>query len=246
MSSIALQPPRMAGERRFFLTMSVLMLATVLAGFARSFFLRPWFPDHPAPPEGVFYLHGAIFTGWYLLLITQSTLITSGRVATHRALGRAGGVFAALMVVLGSYVALLGAGRKGGFIDASVLPLPFLAIPLTDMLIFCVLVACAIAKRNVAQTHKRLMLIASAVMLEAAVARLPFDFIWSTGWLAVFGLADLFLVAIMIWDLATRGRIHAATLWGSALVVASQPLRLMMSETECWLSFAAWAVDLVY
>jgi uncharacterized membrane protein YozB (DUF420 family) len=245
MASLTLRIARAADERRFFLAMSILMLATVLVGFGRSFFLRAWFPDHPAPPESVFYWHGAVFAGWYLLLVVQSTLIAAGRVATHRVLGRAGAALAAVMVVLGSYAALVAAGREGGFIGIPVPPLAFLAIPFVDMLVFPILVGCAIAKRNVAQTHKRLMLIASTSMLGAAVARLPFDFIPPAGPIAFFGLTDVFLVAIVVWDFATRGRIHSATLWGSAFVVVSQVLRLMMSGTEPWLAFAGWAVRLV-
>ena len=50
------------------------MLLTVFAGFARSFFLRPWFPDHPSPPETAFYWHGAVFAAWFLLLLAQPLL----------------------------------------------------------------------------------------------------------------------------------------------------------------------------
>lgn len=189
MASVTLRPARMADERRFFLVISILMLATVFAGFSRSFFLRAWFPDHPAPVEPVFYWHGALFAAWYVLLVVQSALVSAGKLSTHRALGRAGGVLAAVMVVLGGYAALVAAGREGGFIGVPVPPLAFLAIPLTDMAVFGILVACAIAKRNVAQTHKRLMLISSASMLAAAVVRLPFDFIAPAGPVAFFGLA---------------------------------------------------------
>lgn len=245
MSSVAMQPARLAGERRFFMAMTVAMLATVIVGFARSFFLRGLFPDHPSPGESLFYWHGALFTGWYVLLVAQAALISSGRVASHRALGRAGGVLAATMVVVGSHVALVAAGRAGGFIGVPEPPLAFLAVPITDMLVFAVLVACAIAKRDVPQAHKRLMLIASTSMLTAAIARLPIDYSKIGGPLGFFALTDLFLIAIVAWDLATRGRIHAATLWGSLLVVVSQPLRLLMSGTELWLAFAGWAVSLV-
>lgn len=221
------------------------MLLTVSAGFARSFFLRPWFPDHPSPPETAFYWHGAVFTAWYLLLFVQPLLIATGRVDRHRRLGRAGAVVAAAMVVIGVYVALLAAGRPGGFIGVPVPPLAFLAIPFLDMMVFGILVACAIAKRNVPQTHKRLMLIASMGPLTAAVARLPFDFILASGPPAFFGLTDLFLLALVAWDLATRRRLHAATLWGGLLLVLSQPLRLLISGTDGWLGFAGWAVALV-
>lgn len=225
--------------------MALAMLVTVIAGFSRSFFLRPWFPQHPAPAEAIFYWHGAVFTAWYLLLVVQPALIATGRVAAHRALGRTGAVLAALMVVLGCHVALVAAGRPGGFTGVPVPPLAFLAIPLLDMAVFAILVVLALVKRNVAQTHKRLMLLASIGPLAAAVARLPFDFIMANGPPAFFGLTDLFVLALVAWDLATRRRLHAATLWGGLLVIASQPLRLWVSGTDAWLQFAAWAVSAV-
>jgi len=236
---------RGSGERLFYSGMALAMLLTVFAGFGRSFFLRPWFPGHPSPPEAVFYWHGAVFTAWYLLLLVQALLIAGGRVDRHRMLGKAGAVLAAAMVVIGVYVALVAAGRPGGFIGVPVPPLAFLTIPFVDMAVFGIFVACAIAKRNVPQTHKRLMLIASIGPLTAAVARLPFDFILASGPPAFFGLTDLFLLALVAWDLATRRRLHAATLWGGLLLVLSQPLRLLVSGTDGWLGFAGWAVALV-
>lgn len=245
MASITLRPARLPDERRFYMGMAIVLLAIVLAGFSRSFFLRPLFPDHPSPPETVFYWHGAVFTAWFLLLVAQTTLIATGRVAVHRALGRVGGVLAAAMVVLGCFVALVASAREGGFVGVPIPPLIFLVIPLVDILIFSTLVGIAIAKRNVAQTHKRLMLIAAISIVDAAIARLPLDFIETGGPLVFFGVQDLLLVAIVIWDFTSRGRLHPATLWGSVLLVASQPIRLWVSGTEAWLAFAASAIALV-
>jgi hypothetical protein len=59
-----------------------------------------------------------------------------------------------------------------------------------------------------------------------------------------FGLTDLFLVPIVIWDLASRGRVHSATAWGGLLIIVSQPLRLVLSGTPAWLAFARWATGL--
>jgi len=52
-------------------------------------------------------------------------------------------------------------------------------------------------------------------------------------------------VAIVAWDLASRGRIHPATLWGGLAIVVSQPLRLVLSSTEAWAAVARWAVGLL-
>lgn len=89
------------------------------------------------------------------------------------------------------------------------------------------------------------MLLATISILPAAVARLPFAFIQQTGPLAFFGLADLFIIPCIIYDIISRGRVHRATVLGGLLIVASQPLRLMIAGTQTWLSFATWLTQLV-
>lgn len=140
---------------------------------------------------------------------------------------------------------MVAAARPGGFIAVPVPPLNFLVVPLTDRMLFALFVGLAIAKRNIAQTHKRLMLIASIGIVVAAVARLPLPFIATGGPLAFFGVQDLFLAPLVIRDIATRRRLHAVTLWGGLLLIALQPPRLWLSGTEGWLGFAGRAVGLV-
>ena len=53
-------------------------------------------------------------------------------------------------------------------------------------------------------------------------------------------MADLFIVACIVYDLATLRRVHPATLWGGLAIVVSQPLRLALSGTAVWLGFARW------
>jgi hypothetical protein len=62
---------------------------------------------------------------------------------------------------------------------------------------------------------------------------------------AFFGLTDVFVGACVLYDLITLRRIHRATALAGLLIVASQPLRLMLGGTHAWLSFAAWLVNLV-
>jgi hypothetical protein len=64
----------------------------------------------------------------------------------------------------------------------------------------------------------------------------------AAGPLAYFGLTDLFLVAMIAFDLATRGRPHRATMWGGLFLVSSQVVRIAVSGTAPWLTFAAWLV----
>ena len=232
-----------AAERRFYTGMAIAILAVVFVGFARSFFLRPWFPDHPAPPERFFTVHGLAFAAWIVLLVTQASFVRAGRVDLHRKLGMAGAGLALAMLVLGVWGALIAAKRSTGFVDIPVPPLQFLIVPFADLLLFATFVAYAIARRGDPQAHKRAMLLATISILGAAVARLPG--LAALGPPAFFGLTDLFIVAIGVWDWRTRGRLHPVTLWGGLALIVSQPLRLAVMGTEGWLAFARWATGLI-
>jgi uncharacterized membrane protein YozB (DUF420 family) len=243
MATPMVSPSRAAAERRFFTGMALAILATVIVGFSRSFFLRPLFPDWPSPSETIFYVHGAVFTAWIVLLVAQASLVASGRTEIHRKIGPFSAVLAVAMVVLGTFGALIAAGRATGFTQVPVPPLQFLAIPIFDMILFATFVWVAIAQRRNPQTHKRWMLLATVNLVTAAIARWPGVF--DLGPLAFFGLTDLFVIALAIWDFRARGRLHPVTLWGGLLIIASQPLRLVVSSTEGWLALARWATGLL-
>jgi hypothetical protein len=178
-----------------------------------------------------------------LLLLVQTTLIKRLRVDLHRAIGAFGIVLAIAMVVLGVWGALIAALRPTGYVGIHVPPLQFLAIPLFAMALFSIFVSLAVAFRRNAQSHKRLMMLASVQLVTAAIARWPV--VANYGPPAFFGITDLFLVALVIWDFRTRGRLHPVTLWGGLLMLTAQPGQLMLSGTEIWLGFARWATSLL-
>ena len=242
-TALGMRRTHASAERAFYLSMALAILLTVFVGFARSFFLRPLFPTWPSPSEPIFYVHGAVFASWFALLVAQATLITAGQPRRHRQLGVLGAGIAAAMVALGTAGALVAAHRPTGFVDLPVPPLVFLVVPLFDMATFAVLISLAIARRGDPQTHKRLMLIASINLLTAAVARWPV--IHGTGVLVYFGVTDLFLLPLVVWDLRSRGRPHPVTVWAGGWLVVSQPLRLAVASTAAWLGFAQWLVGLV-
>jgi len=122
-------------------------------------------------------------------------------------------------------------------------PLSFLVVPLGDMFVFAILVGAGFYYRRRADVHKRLMLLATISILAAAIARLPFA-IMQAGPPVFFGLTDLFVVAVLLYDLITLKRIHRATALAALLIVASQPLRLLLGGTHAWLAFAGWLTHL--
>ena len=234
-------------ERAFYTAMPIAMAAVVFLGFSRTFFLRPWFPEAKAlaAPEAVFYFHGVLNATWMALLIVQTLLIRTGKIGLHRQLGIFGVVLAAAIVIAGTGGSLVAAHRPGGFIGVPIPPLQFLAEALPDMFLFGLFVGLAVVWRQNRQAHKRLMLLATVNLLEAAIVRIPLPFIAAGAPLMSRWLSDVFIVLLAIWDLISRRRLHPATLWGGLLIVASQPLRLMLGETQAWLTFAKWAVGLL-
>ena len=223
-------------ERLFYIGMALVILITVFAGFSRSYFLKAQFGTPPL--STLLHVHGLVFTSWILLFLAQTTLVAARRTDIHRRLGVFGGVLAALLLILGTATAIIRV--KGGSAPIpGVPPLAFLAVPLFDMVVFASLVGAAFYYRHRADMHKRLMTLATVALLSAPIARLPFEFM-KAGPPAFFGLADLFIVALLVYDLATRRRVHPATIWGGLLILASQPLRLMIAGTPAWLAFARW------
>jgi hypothetical protein len=146
-------------------------------------------------------------------------------------------VLATTMVVLGPTGTIIAARRPGGFVDVPVPPLQFMAVPFFDMVLSSGFIGAAFALRRDFQSHKRLMLIGSIAIITAAVARWPLS-ILDAGPRVSLALSDLFLVPLLAWDVVTRRRIHPATAWGGVALVASQPLRLALSTTGPWLTFA--------
>ena len=229
-------PATMLRERRFFAGMAIVFAATVLAGFSRSYYFNGLAAD-AFDLSPLLHWHGAAYTAWMLLLVVQTLLIARRRPDLHRRLGVAAVGLALLMVPLGIAVAVTRTA-SGEMMDRGVPPLLFLAVPVLGMIVFAALVGAALLRRSHSGAHKRLMLLGTLELVTAAVSRLPLVEDW--GPIGFFGVTDLFIVAIAVYDLRTIGRVHAATLWGGLFLIASQPLRLVIGGSSAWLSFAAW------
>lgn len=224
-------------ERMFFGGMTIAMLATVIAGFGPTYFFRS-LSDSPSVLTPALHLHGAVFTAWMVLLVVQSTLISAGRVDLHRKLGVAGAALGAFMTLLAAYVAIT--RFQAGFLSLGP-EFPagtLLAVALATVVVFPVLFGSALVLRQRADFHKRLVLLATMELVIAAVARLPV--VNTLGPPGFFGVTDLFVVALVLYDLSTRRRIHPATLWGGLFLIASEPLRLAVAFSGPWQSFANW------
>ena len=239
---------RRISDRPLYLLAAVIVPLVVLAGFARTYYLKGFFAT-PAIPSFLVHLHGIVMTAWVILFIVQVTLVARRRTKTHQRLGILGAGLAALVFVVGVLTGLYAAARFVN--DPSLVPaggpppLPFLIIPLGDMVIFAILITAALYYRKRLDVHKRLMLLAAINIMTPAIARIPLGFIVNGGPLVFFGLTDLCLIGFVAFDTIRHRRLHPAFLWGGLFLIIMQPLRILIAPTNAWISFAAALVRLV-
>ena len=193
-------------------------------------------PEGFRPVDGLLHVHGALFTGWVALMVIQPLLIATRNVGIHRKLGYAGAAIAAAMFVAGHMAGI--AAMHGGFIGLGD-PLVFYAIPFMAINSFGLFAALAIYWRNRAETHKRLILLANVPLLEAAIARIPFEPIGAGAPFTFIFLPNVLIIAGMIYDWRTRRRIHPAWIWGGLAMLALEVVRFPMMASPGWHDFAA-------
>ena len=128
-------------------------------------------------------------------------------------------------------------------------PREFVATLLSLPLMITGLLGFGIANVNKPEIHKRLMLLASFVVLTPALARivqLIAPAMSRLGRNDLAGLASDALILIAIfYDIETRGRPHQAYLIGGACVLLIQIATLSVRTTEGWFSFTSWLASLV-
>ena len=225
---------RLGTERLFFGGVAIAMLCVTMVGFAPSYyFMRLTAAPALAP---VVHVHGLVFSAWMLLYALQTGLVAGHNVALHRAVGYGAISLAVLVVLLGFTTAILTATPTA--IPGRIAPpiiFPFFAVSM-----FGLLCAAGVSQRRRPQHHKRLMMLATLALVVTPGARIG-RMIGVTLPPPLVGMAitDVFLAALVVFDLKMRGRLHPATIVGGAVFILSQPLRVAIAALPAWQTFAA-------
>lgn len=234
MASIAPTLPRARGGGRFYLHINLALLAVVVLGFSHSYFLSGWLaPQRPAL-SGLVHFHGAVATAWFLLMVSQPLLIARGDIRLHRRMGVAGAVIALLVPVSAILVGIAAIKRGQG--ASAVDPRLFFAVPFFGALLFAGLAWTGVALRRRPEIHKRLLLLASAAMMDAPVGRLfP---IQGFGLLPVLAAPLVAVAAGALHDRAILGRVHRVYWIGGAAILLVHVGRIGVMFTPFWPRFA--------
>jgi hypothetical protein len=223
---------------RFYPLIAFALVAVIVTGFARTFYLRFLF-DLP-PLNLLVQLHGLVFTAWLALFFTQTRLIARHNYALHQKLGIAGAVLAVAVVVIGVVTALVGAPaprpRPMGFTGFQ-----FLIFPLMGITFFGICVAAAIALRRRPALHKRLMLLGMIAVLGPGVARLMrLGDLGASFLLIQTSVTFAFVAWALLHDWFRNRIVHPVFAAGGLLLVASWPIRAAIGGTDTWVAIAHW------
>ena len=235
---------------KFYVTMAALFAAIAFGGFFGTYWLQVGRGTFTGSP--MVHLHGMLFFAWTVFFLSQAQLVANRRLRSHRAWGMLGISLATAMLFTGLAVAIEGLQTRiaAGYGDMA---RAFLIVPVSAILLFAAFVAAAIANLRRPEWHKRFMLVATTALLQAAVARFFFLAITGGGPGMRPGLAPpapvtaslgpafvvaLLIVAAMVHDRRSSGRIHAAYWWGFAVTVGVDLLRVVFANTATWYRFA--------
>lgn len=232
---ITYRPVNRTLEHAFFTGMAILMCACVYIGFSPTYFQAGII--HAPLPTPILHIHGALFTLWMLLFTVQAVLVAAHRVKLHRTLGTVAFCLPPIMIVLGVIAAVnaLHRGVQIGPLD----PSTSFAIPTIGILGFIVVIYASWKTRRQPDAHKRLILLATMGLVEAAFGRFP----WTRMGLppaagALTGLGILILLLIM-YDLVSLHRIHRSTMWSAPFTFAVNALAVPIGMTAAWHNLAA-------
>lgn len=213
--------------------------------------MKTIFPLRPFPL--LFHIHGSLFTAWMFLLVLQTSLVASGRPARHRRVGSIGQFLVVPMLVTGTLVSIaaargqapLGAAVRAGeltWVKLGITPIEMLFSNVVSMLFFGVFAGAGLVFRRNPNAHKRFMVLATIVLLPAAIGRALITILGVFHPALPLASTALLVLAMAIYDRRSRGRIHPVTLWAGLALLLSFPARLALAKTDLWHMVATWVI----
>ena len=238
----AVAPPR---TQWFFVAMGGLAAAVALIGFASTFFVP--LAQGSFHGSAAIYAHAVATFGWITLFVLQPSLIQAGAYNMHVRTGMFGVVLALAVAVTGIQVGLFAASRDFAAGGGATAISTILGV-CTSMTLFLALVGAGVAFRGTPDTHKRLMLLATIVVLWPAWFRFRHyfpDVPRPEIWFALVA-ADSLIVLAALRDQVVLGRVHWVWLYLGPLVIAEQALEVMTFDSPPWRVMAQAVYDLLH
>jgi hypothetical protein len=240
-------PRAHAIDRWIYVFMAVWFIAVTLIGFIPDAMMKAAMVKAGARPPfpAVLHLHAVLMGSFLLLLLVQTWLMATGRRAMHMQLGLLGAVLAAALVVVGfilaptMYYQVWGGANFGPppvrQALAPVLPIVenILLLQIAAGIMFALFITIALSARaRDAGLHKRMVILAIAVPLGAAIDRMS----WLPSTMPASPLATnlyvlLAIAPMFLWDVIRNRRVHEAYwIWFPVFVVVTTVVNLLWDK----------------
>jgi hypothetical protein len=239
---------KQAYRSSYFFWMSVILLLLVIAGFGSAALVMSTEDLEELPFR--LHIHAVLLLCWFIWFVLQTSLIRSARISVHRRMGKVGALIGALCIFAGP-LATIGAVRKFHLLgldwgtDMSAYPKlgidgmtveqfsRFLVFGnFASVVVFGVLLVFAVYYRTHAETHKRLILLASLSFAGPPLARI-------SRWPGLGGEDGIFipvmflvlLLSLVVHDLFVNRRVHKATWVGLLFLILTNAAFIGVSGT---------------
>ena len=220
-----------------YMGIAALTVAIAIAGF--------W-PKYFGPLVGgtlqtltIIHVHAVVFVGWLVIVGLQAWFAARGRMALHRRFGDYAMYWGVLVIVVGLVTSFIVFGDRlatGNVGEANIK----LFVPLTDLVVFLPFFIGAGVWKKRPEWHKRFIIVATTILLVAAVHRIRFlggppapPPVLLAVWLAPIYIA-------MVYDFVRTRTVHWIYFTGIAAVLFLKFGRFGMARSETWREMAAW------
>jgi hypothetical protein len=241
-------------DRWIFVFMAGLFLATTLAGFIPDSLAKiaAIQAGERVPFPAILHIHAVLMACWLMLLLAQTSLMATGRGVAHRTLGLVSLVLLPAILVTG--LILVPTIYRAAWQASQVAPpqtLPSVQTGLAllgdiallqiriGVLVPAFVVLALLNRRADPASHKRWMILGTAMMLPAATDRIS----WlPTTWPVVPLSTDLYVLLLIApmfaWDLFRLGHVHRAYMtWGASYLPSILIVNLLWNS-PWWLATA--------
>ena len=222
----------------FYIGLSMLVTAIAFVGFWPTYFGPLLAGTVDKLP--VIHVHAAIYVGWLAIFIAQAGFAATRRMDLHVRLGNIAIGYGVLVIVMGLTVAIsmFAVRVQAGDLEEAHRRL---IAPLLDMVFFAPLFAAAVRFRRKPEIHKRLMIVATTVLLVAAVGRMTF---LGRPWPLLLVWSSPLLIGAA-YDVVRRRAVPWIYLLGVVVIVMRSFGARLVGETAIAHTWTAWLATVV-
>lgn len=220
---------------RLYLPATILVIVTALVGFWPTYFGPALKGKVHVPP--LIHVHAVVYVTWLALFFTQVMLAATNRIRLHMRLGRWVMAHGVVLVIAGLMAAVQGFGTRLAT-EEVFRAQRWLFGGQRDLVLFVPFLIAGWIYRQKPEIHKRLMILATTILVLPAVGRM--SFLGSPLPLWKFMLVwPLPIYLLMIHDFYAKRLIHPVYVIGVATMLTMR-LILPFGSSHAWQWTAAW------